>query len=377
MGMVVFNRDLNCFQGRVWDRKGRKFHEIERIETLGRAIRFIEREPQMPTQTDAMFARHLLIPGWDQAKLGKLKVFIAGLGGNGTWILQALINMGVGRKGWIKGCDPDSVEPSNLPRIPYAGRGDVGQSKATVAARYGRFKSPKTRRRFLPYPLQDPRCQQHAKEAHLLIGAVDNNAARELLNWLSVRYLIPLVDTAAEIIPNDESCEAGAQVRVIAPGEDACMICTGQLDLSEGSVEELSPEEQEARRRVGYVRGLEETPTPSVLHLNGVAALLAVSHIQRMAFGEDMEGKSFLHYDRQQCQLTAAALPQPNENCPVCGRYGELGLGDNGLEEQQDESGQNCVIRFKNGQSGKTEAKEDQERNVKELSVEIQQERME
>ena len=46
-----------------------------------------------------------------------------------------------------------------------------------------------------------------------------------------------------------------------------------------------------------------------------------------MVFGEAMEGKEFLHYDRQNCKLIVASCPA-NPDCPVCGTRGYLGAGD-------------------------------------------------
>jgi len=58
---------------------------------------------------------------------------IVGVGGYGAWVVQLAAALGIGRKGWLYFCDPDLLELSNLPRIPYANEHDVGRPKTEVA----------------------------------------------------------------------------------------------------------------------------------------------------------------------------------------------------------------------------------------------------
>jgi len=104
-------------------------------------------------------------------------------------------------------------------------------------------------------------------------------------------------------------------------------MCSGVIDPSEAALDLVSEELKEQHARAGYVRGTDQTPTPSVLHLNGVASHLAVSQFLRLVFGEGLSGKEFVHYDRQNCQIVAASVP-PDPDCPVCGTKGYLGAGD-------------------------------------------------
>jgi len=336
MGLVVFNASLENFEGKLLDRNSRNFVPIQTVEVLGRHIRLLSQLSPVRSETDERFARHLLIPGWNQFNLECLKVALIGLGGNAARILEHLLSLGVGRRGWIFGCDHDRFDASNLSRIPYANEENIGQSKAEGALEFAHWKDPKVNIHLLACGTEDPRALTWIKEAHLIISAVDRDVVRNTINRLAVQYLNPILDLAAEIIPGETGCEAGGQLRLIEPGATACLLCSGTLDLSSGNLEALSEKEREAVRRAGYVRGLDDTPTPSVLDLNGICASLAISHLRRMIFGEPLDSMEYVFYNRQACRLTAASLPDPDPNCPVCGRQGILGLGDSRLPDLYD-----------------------------------------
>lgn len=328
MAMVVFGRGLKCFEARVWNRRKSRFETVDRLEILGSPVQILTKDRVSDILDEDPYARHRIIPGWEQGRLDKLKVFVCGLGGNGALVWQSLVALGIGRNGgWIKACDPDIVETSNLPRIPYAFHRDVGRSKASIARSYARRKAPKMKVACYQDSINSERMQNIAKEANCIIGAVDNDGSRKIYNRLAIRYLIPLLDVGSEIIPSECSYEAVGQVRTVLPGKTGCLICSGVIDSSEAALDLMSGEGKQGHAKVGYVRGTDKNPTPSVLHLNGAVSHLAISQFLRLIFGEETKGKEFLHYDRQACSLLAASV-QRDPECPVCGRMGYLGAGD-------------------------------------------------
>ena len=104
-------------------------------------------------------------------------------------------------------------------------------------------------------------------------------------------------------------------------------MCSGAIDPSQAAMDVISSETKADYAKAGYVRGTNETPTPSILHLNGVISHIAISQMLRMLFGENFEGKEYLHYDRQNVNLMTAAVFQ-DDHCPVCGQQGYVGNGD-------------------------------------------------
>ena len=80
------------------------------------------------------FARHIVLPeigGAGQAALAKAKVVLIGLGGIGSPALQYLAGAGIGTLVLV---DDDTVDATNLQRQTIYGGGNVGSSKAELAA---------------------------------------------------------------------------------------------------------------------------------------------------------------------------------------------------------------------------------------------------
>ncbi len=333
MGMIVFGEGFDNFEAQIWNRKKRKFESVNRIEILGTPTTILVNNKQSRKQKiNEQYARHLIIPGWDQGLLENLKVLLCGLGGNGSLIFDSLLSLGFGsKKGWIKACDPDILEKSNLPRIPYAYPEEVGCSKADIAQIHANNRTPHLNVCCYQKSIEENEILNIAKEANIIIGAVDNDGARQMLNSIAARYSIPLLDIGTEIIPQDSIYEAVGQVQVFIPGQTGCFVCSGTIDPCQAAMESMSKETETSYEKAGYVRGSNETPTPSVLHLNGVTSHLAISQLLKLLFDDNFKGTEFLHYNRQKTNLLTASI-SPNEECPVCGVQGYLGSGDEDIE---------------------------------------------
>ncbi len=94
------------------------------------------------TVSEERYARHALIPDWDQPTLAGACVIVVGVGAVGSEAARLLAQAGVGR---LLLCDPDTVEPSNLSRGALYGPGDLGRPKAEAAAEALRSRDPAAR----------------------------------------------------------------------------------------------------------------------------------------------------------------------------------------------------------------------------------------
>ncbi len=328
MGMVVLNQDATAYEGRIYDPKARRFDTLHRVELLGSPISCMPAPDKLTASDQELFARHSLIAGWNQSRLATIRVGLAGCGGTGALMLQGLVGMGVGRHAGIIVCDPDRVEKSNLPRLPYAEGKDAGHFKVRVAKLFHYRRDRHVRIRPYCLGVQSFWAREALKTAHLLVGCVDSEAARSVLMELSLRYLIPYLDVATEIVPvGGGKYDAVGQVRVVLPGKTGCLFCCGGIDTQEVAAERMPHRWRRQRERAGYVRNTQVTPTPAVIHLNAVLTGLALSHLAKLIQGEDFSGHEHLYYSRNRDAIMAVAC-KPNPECSACGPGGILGAGD-------------------------------------------------
>ena len=337
MGMIVLGQGFDNFEARIWNRTTNKFDPVNRIEILGSPTTILCNNTNNITKIshNDPYARHRIIPGWKQGLLEDIKVFACGLGGNGALVFDSLLALGVGKNdGWIKACDPDILETSNLPRIPYAYPEEVGFSKASIAQTHAENRFPNQNVECYENSVEDDGIHEIIKEANVIIGCVDNDGARLIMNELAAKYMIPYIDLGTEIIPDGSNYESVGQIQIYIPSNTGCLVCSGTIDPSSAALDIMSEEENAQYEQVGYVRGSNETPTPSILHLNGVISHLSISQLIKMIFDDGIKGKEYLHYNAKDAMMFSASVEQ-NKDCPVCGIYGCLGSADQ--EEQSIE----------------------------------------
>ncbi|MCP3797970.1 ThiF family adenylyltransferase [Allokutzneria sp. A3M-2-11 16] len=260
-----------------------------------------------------------------QQALAKARVVIVGLGGLGSFVSLELAHIGVGNLVLI---DDDVIEESNLNRLLGANGSNVGQSKVSFYRNVIQRIAPSATVTAMQASIFDRKALEQAKSADLILGCVDNHGARLVLNHLSVRYVIPLIDagTGARIGEDDTLDRIGGQVQVVAPGM-GCLECRGFIDPQRAAFDLASPEMQAYERSHGY--GTEE-PAPSVIFLNGVVASMQVAEVVRI-MSPTLRGKSssraIVAYDA----LKQRALPVVSQSSPICvtcGRDGVTGVAD-------------------------------------------------
>lgn len=159
------------------------------------------------------YARHDLIPGWDQSALARAEVVVVGVGALGTEVARLLAQAGVGR---LVLCDPDVVTGSNLSRGALFRAADVGRAKVDAAAEVLAATAPDT--------TVDPRHAELAaavglgelRAASLVISCLDSLAARLRLTTRCNLVGVPLLDGGTS--------PWGGEVRYHA-ADDACFGC--------------------------------------------------------------------------------------------------------------------------------------------------------
>jgi molybdopterin/thiamine biosynthesis adenylyltransferase len=328
--MIVGNNRFDAFDGVVYDRHRHQFRQVDRLEVHGRPTKVWllgERQSQPPREDTGLFERQKRIPGWNQHLLELLRIGVFGAGGNGAPLLQTLLGIGAGRQGFLAIADPDILEPSNLPRIPYGYACHLHTPKVAAATQYAGNKSPTTPLYAFPCRFEEEAVWDRMKMANVLFYCGDTDGGRRETNAFAVRYGIPLIDLGCDVQVADEHVVAGGQVRIVLPGENACLVCCGGFDPSQAAFDQMTDVARARHASQGYVVGADAQATPSVANLNGLAAQYAISQFLAVVNGENFTQWDYLHFD----QLSGRTIPArttPHDACPLCGPSGCLMEGD-------------------------------------------------
>lgn len=226
--------------------------------------------------------RLALGPG-GQGILRDLHIVIVGLGGTGSAVLVQLAHLGIGR---ITVIDGDRVESANVSRVFGATRYDVGVSwKVDVAARYVAQLGLGTELTVVRSPLGDIASLVNVEHADLIFSCVDVQTPRALLNRLSYRSGVPLIDmgSAFRVDAAGRMIAGAGRVVIVGPGRP-CLGCWGHLDPARLRIEALSPDERAHLTAEGYVNGA-NIAQPSVIAFNTQIAGAAVVEMLRMVTG--------------------------------------------------------------------------------------------
>lgn len=160
------------------------------------------------------YHRLRLIKWWDQELLAKTTVIVAGAGALGNEALKNLALLGVGR---LIVLDMDGIETSNLTRSVLFRQHDVGRQKAEVACERAMEINPDT----VAIPIQgDLRYSLGlgvVRRAAVVLGCLDNIAARVYLSRHAYRLGKPSIDAGLDTVNGD--------VYTFTPPESACYEC--------------------------------------------------------------------------------------------------------------------------------------------------------
>jgi hypothetical protein len=242
--------------------------------------RTLKNEEPATSASDPWFSRQVLALGaHGQARLRRLRVGVAGLGGMGSLVSMQLAHLGVGELVLLDG---DKVEASNVSRIVGATRVDVGNNyKVDVAARYARsvglVAHVEVHREFIS--------QIHEAVlggCDVVVSCVDRHTPRALLNRLAYRFAVPIIDLGTVFRVDEAGAISGdaGRVVVLGPGRP-CLACWGHLDPHALRVEALSDEARGREIEEGYIQGAAEIQ-PSVVAFNTIVAGAGVVEVLRL-----------------------------------------------------------------------------------------------
>ncbi|MBV8425563.1 MAG: molybdopterin-synthase adenylyltransferase MoeB [Candidatus Eremiobacteraeota bacterium] len=171
----------------------------------------------MHVQSLRRYSRHLLIPEVGlagQERLARARVLVVGAGGLGSPVLAYLAAAGVGRLGVI---DDDVVDVTNLQRQILYQTGDVGQSKAQLAAERLHALNPQIAIDALAVRFDAANARELVRLYDVVVDGTDTFSTRYLINDACVLEGKP--DVYGSIFRFD------GQVSIFGVGDAPCYRC--------------------------------------------------------------------------------------------------------------------------------------------------------
>jgi molybdopterin/thiamine biosynthesis adenylyltransferase len=216
-----------------------------------------------------------------QRMLGRLRVGVVGVGGTGSPVVQNLVYLGV--RDFII-VDDDAADETSMNRLVTAAAADLRTAKGILARRLARSVAPSATVTYIPTKLQSREALDALKGIDVLLGCVDNDGARLILNELALAYEIPYLDLAVGIDAEEGSVNiAGGRLCAVLPG-GACLYCMDEIDPPEARFFLSTEEERAFQVERGYVRGM-NVKAPAVVSLNAALAAMAVNELAVLVSG--------------------------------------------------------------------------------------------
>ena len=129
----------------------------------------------------------------EQERLNRSRVFIAGCGGIGGYVIEHLVRIGVG---YIICADSGRFEASNLNRQILCDMRTLGHSKADTAALRAATINPGADVRGITARLDESNLPGFIRGCHLAVDALDNAEARRSLAAACKEQNIPVIHAA-------------------------------------------------------------------------------------------------------------------------------------------------------------------------------------
>jgi molybdopterin/thiamine biosynthesis adenylyltransferase len=218
--------------------------------------------------------------------------------------------------------DGDALEAHNLTEMSTVTGGDEGKPKAAALAQrlesIARFIEP------ICAPLGAPEALRAAREADLLVCCADDEAARVAAAIIATTYHKVLLDIGTGVFFDSDdprSRRIGADIRLIIPGENRCLLCMGGV-----------PNQDQAIRRVAS-RHFRGDPLPwdaqragSLRSLNEIAVGIGLRLLEDLV-AERVTASTWTHVEfspegRMEITYPSTAL---DPDCSLCA---QAGMGD-------------------------------------------------
>lgn len=172
-----------------------------------------------------------------QNNIARLKIGIVGLGSVGCIVAEAMARIGVNN---ITLIDPDKIEEHNLDRLLYGTLNNIGSHKVDVASGFIKKNSTadKVTITALPISIHHENAYKEALDCDILFSCVDRPVARDVLNFIAIANMIPVIDGGVIVTldQNKNFYSAHWRIHLITPYHQ-CLRCNKQYTTSDVVVE--------------------------------------------------------------------------------------------------------------------------------------------
>ncbi|MGA8858292.1 MAG: ThiF family adenylyltransferase [Candidatus Bathyarchaeia archaeon] len=262
---------------------------------------------------DYLWARHLLLWGLEgQRRIRDSSVLLAGAGAIGNEVAKNLAMLGVGR---IIIVDRDTVEMSNVSRMVFFEKSDLGKNKAEVLAKKIHRKYPFVQTIAFRGALERLPLKFYL-DSNVIVCGLDNVVSRIFLTQICRKYSVPLVDGGITGM--------NGRIHVYLPPNDACPVCIfppNQYSKIVGLRNPCdAPLEQEAVPSFSTTISL----VSSILAQETIKLIIGMEEYRSNARWPESSGqplRSVLFLDLRNNRYTPMDLKR-GEKCLVCGKEG-------------------------------------------------------
>ncbi|XUM23202.1 HesA/MoeB/ThiF family protein [Bradyrhizobium oligotrophicum S58] len=258
--------------------------------------------------SNARYRRHSLIEWFSQESLMRSKVAVVGAGAVGNEVIKNLALLGVGE---IHIFDLDRIEEHNLTRSVLFRDTDLGQSKATVAAKRAMELDQNVSAMPVHGDFWEHLTLSELRTFDVVFCCVDNFEARIRCNMLCYLTGIDFVNTGidsrsalVEVYPFSLSRMTG------------CFECGLPATVYQRIAERYSCGNL---RKVSFI----ERKVPTTIITSTAVASLAVSHGLRLGPNDVEPVAQRFYMDTIAGSLTRTEMRRA-DGCPCCGRYSEI-----------------------------------------------------
>jgi hypothetical protein len=254
------------------------FLPVDRIAVAGDSINFFDSQRnnkilEAQTRTAQAFGDATT------SQLGVLTIGVVGCSGTGSWVIEQLARLGVGRLILV---DPDIVEKKNLNRIVNSSErhAQEGEFKVHALAKILEHHGTGTSVTTYPELIFEREVSDALGACDVLFGCVDSIEGRNFLNRIATFYSIPYFDLGVRLDADGEGgvSNVSAVVNYLIPDGSSLLSRKSYSaeSLRVDSLRRCDPERYADEEKEGYIKG-SKVESPAVISVNGFCATAAVN----------------------------------------------------------------------------------------------------